>query len=89
MATKGRNSKKPAANAAGVVAKGPVCCMNCEHALLHRYGTNPVLAACKCQPQQYDKRFPYAVEVASCMRHCSMWKESKVEKVIEQRKKAA
>lgn len=89
MATKSKNMRRPAANATVTVAKGPVCCLNCEHALLHRYGTNPILAACKCQPQQYDERFPYVVEVASYMRHCSMWKESKVEKVIEQRKKAA
>ena len=24
----------------------PVCCLNCLHAALHRYGSNPILSAC-------------------------------------------
>ena len=89
MATKSKNIRRTAANTTVSVAKGPVCCLNCEHALLHRYGTNPILAACKCQPQQYDERFPYVVEVASYMRHCSNWELATGEKEIEIRSKAA
>lgn len=67
----------------------PVCCLNCLHSLLHRYGHNPILAGCKCKPQLGNMRFPYEVQVASFMRVCPDWKESKEEKVVEQRFKAA
>ena len=65
------------------------CCMNCLHAHLHRYGSNPILAACECKPQPYDVKFPFAIEVASVMRRCSDWKLDPVEKEVEQRSKAA
>jgi len=66
----------------------PVCCMNCLHSLLHRYGNNPILAGCKCKPQN-DDRFPYEVQIARFMRVCPDWKESHEEKVVEQRIKVA
>lgn len=69
--------------------KGPVRCMACKHGLLHRYGNNPILAACMKQPQSYDERFPYQIEVASCLRHCAMYAEATEVKEVEQRSKAA
>lgn len=69
--------------------KGLVSCMNCMHSLLHRYGNNPILAACQQQPQPYDVRFPYQVEVASCLRKCELWSLCVGEKVIEQRQRRA
>ena len=66
-----------------------VCCMNCKNAQLHRYDNNPILAACMCQPQPYDMRFPYAIEVARHMRYCGDWKESDIVKTVEQRTRRA
>lgn len=69
--------------------KGPVRCMTCKHGPLHRYGNNPILAACLKQPQSYDERFPYQIEVASTLRHCAMYAEATEVKEVEQRSKAA
>ena len=66
-----------------------VCCLNCLHADLHRYGNNPILAACHCKPQESNERFPYQVEVASFLRKCSTWKLDPKEKTVEQRSKVA
>lgn len=66
-----------------------VCCMNCLHAQLHRYGNNPILAACLCQPQPNNERFPYVVEVASPLRKCKSWKLDPNEKEVEQRTRVA
>lgn len=66
----------------------PVCCLNCKHADLHRYGCNPILSACHAQPQSGNARFPYKVEVASFTRICALWKLSTEEKTVEQRRKA-
>lgn len=66
----------------------PVCCINCKHAALHRYGANPILSACHAQPQPGNERFPYKVEVASFIHICALWKESTEEKTVEQRSKA-
>lgn len=66
-----------------------VRCMTCLHSLLHRYGNNPVLAACLKKPQDYNERFPYEVEVANCLRNCSFFEETTVGKDIEQRENAA
>lgn len=66
----------------------PVCCLDCKHSALHRYGTNPILSACHAQPQPGNERFPYKVEVASFIRICALWKQSTEEKTVEQRRKA-
>ena len=68
--------------------RGPVTCMDCKNSLLHRYGNNPVLAACKAQPQPYNVRFPFAVEVAGVKRKCPCYINSTEVKTIEQRKAA-
>ncbi len=65
-----------------------VTCMTCMNAMLHRYNNNPVLASCLCQPQPYDTRFPYQVEVASVLRKCAKYVESDVVKTVQQRLKA-
>ncbi len=65
-----------------------VTCMTCLNAMLHRYGSNPILASCICKPQPYDARFPYQVEVASTQRHCPTYKLSDVEKSVQIRVKA-
>lgn len=66
-----------------------VCCLNCLHAELHRYGNNPILAACQAQPQPDNERFPFAVEVARHLRKCSSWKLDTNKKTVEQRSKVA
>lgn len=66
-----------------------VCCLNCLHANLHRYGNNPTLAACQCKPQPDNERFPYQVEVASHLRKCSDWKMDPQRKTVEQRNRVA
>lgn len=66
-----------------------VCCLNCLNALLHRYGNNPILAACKCKPQPDNERFPYVVEVACHLRRCSDWKLDLERKTVEIRSKVA
>lgn len=66
-----------------------VSCMNCLHALLHRYDTNPILAACQCKPQPDNERFPFQVEVASILRKCSDWKLDPNDKEVELRSKVA
>ena len=66
-----------------------VCCLNCLHADLHRYGTNPILAACHQKPQPDNERFPYQVEVASFLRKCSDWHLDPHEKTVELRSKVA
>lgn len=66
-----------------------VSCMNCLHAKLHRYGNNPILAACYCKPQQGNERFPYGVEVASPLRRCINWKLDPNRKEVERRSKVA
>lgn len=67
--------------------KKAVCCMNCAKAMLHRYDNNPILAACLAQPQPWDDKFPYAVEVASVLRSCNDHEESDVQKMVQQRTK--
>lgn len=62
-----------------------VCCLNCANAQLHRYGCNPILSACKAKPQHDNVQFPFEVVVASFLRMCSNWEESKKENVVEQR----
>ena len=66
-----------------------VCCLNCLHAQLHRYGNNPILAACHAQPQPDNDRFPYVVEVARHLRKCSSWKLDAKRKEVEQRSNVA
>lgn len=60
--------------------KGPVCCRNCEHAKLIRYGSNPILALCPKKPAH--NKYGWDVDVASSMKHCSMYDECQGEKEI-------
>lgn len=46
-----------------------VCCRDCAHAILHRYGTNPLLAFCKLKPKDFG-RLPFQVEVANAVWNC-------------------
>jgi hypothetical protein len=85
MATKNTTSTATSTQATPKV----VCCLNCLHALLHRYGNNPILAACKCQPQPDNEQFPYAVEVACHLRRCINWKLDPDRKEVERRSKVA
>lgn len=66
-----------------------VCCLNCQHAQLHRYGHNPILADCHAQPQPDNERFPYQVEVARHLRKCNDWLMDPNKKEVEQRSKVA
>ena len=66
-------------------AKKTVTCMDCMKAMLHRYGNNPILAACQAQPQPGNEKFPFAVEVASCQRICVNYIFSDVQKQVIQR----
>lgn len=79
------NTSSTSANSASKLVR----CTNCLHAKLHRYGNNPILAACKCKPQPDNERFPYQVEVASVLRHCSDWKQDTQTKEVELRSKVA
>ena len=69
--------------------KHPVCCLNCKNAILHRYGRNPILAACKAKPQPENERFPYEVMVACHLRKCSDWVLEAERKEVELRSKVA
>ena len=69
--------------------KQAVCCRTCAHGPLHRYGNDPLLASCLKKPQEYDSRFPYQVEVANCLRSCSMYAEATEVKEVEQRERVA
>ncbi len=60
-------------------------CMTCKHALLHRYGTNPVLAACEAKPQPGNAKFPYEVMVASTVWKCPLYKREEGDKWIQPR----
>lgn len=60
-------------------------CMTCKHSMLHRYGSNPVLAACEKKPQPGNAKFPYEVMVASTVWICPTWAEAEGEKWIQPR----
>ncbi len=62
-----------------------VTCMNCMNAMLHRYGNNPILAACQAKPQPYNEKFPFEVMVAGHLRSCASHVVSDVQKVVIQR----
>lgn len=64
---------------------GLVCCMDCQHSRLMRYGSNPVLAECRKKPQPGNDRFPYQREVARPLRQCGLYKHTDEPKEIEQR----
>ena len=85
MATKTTSTQQTSTQATPKV----VCCLNCLHANLHRYGNNPILAACMCKPQPDNEKFPYAVEVACHLRRCVDWKLDPERKVVELRSKVA
>jgi len=83
-------AKENTSNQQSTTASKPklVCCLNCLHAALHRYGNNPILAACHKKPQENNDRFPYQVEVACHLRRCSYWELEPVRKSVEIREKA-
>ena len=60
-------------------------CMTCFWAQLHRYGNNPVLAACEAKPQPGNAKFPYEVMVASTTWVCPSYVEAEGEKWIQPR----
>lgn len=60
-------------------------CMTCLHAMLHRYGNNPVLAACQKKPQPGNAKFPYDVMVASFEWICPHYKHEEGDKWIQPR----
>ena len=69
--------------------KKNVWCVDCEHSLLHRYGCNPVLSACRKKPNMTGlniEKFPYGVEVAAIRRNCNDYAYTAQVKEIEQRK---
>lgn len=66
-----------------------VNCLDCVLAQLHRYGNNPVLAACEAHPQMDNERFPFEVVMASFLRYCKEHKHTDNVKEIEQRRKVA
>lgn len=82
-------TKRTSTQTAAATSKKLVCCLNCMHADLHRYGTNPILAACHCKPQHNNERFPYQVEVAWFLRRCDCWKLDPNNKEVEQRNSVA
>ena len=60
-------------------------CMTCKHAMLHRYGANPVLAACEAKPQPGNAKFPYEVMVASTVWICPLYLREEGDKWIQPR----
>ena len=64
-----------------------VCCMDCLHSNLHRYGCNPILAQCTVKPNTGNARFPYQVMVAATKWVCPMYKHTDGEKFIQVRVK--
>lgn len=60
-------------------------CMTCAHSLLHRYGSNPILAACQQKPQPGNAKFPYEVMVASTTWVCPLYAQAVGEKWIQPR----
>lgn len=73
------NERKPKTNA-------KLCsCMTCKYSMLHRYGSNPVLAACEKKPQPGNAKFPYEVMVANTVWICPKYAEAEGEKWIQPR----
>ena len=70
-------------------ASRTVMCRYCLHSDLIQYDHNPILAACHKQPQPYNARFPYKIEVACVERCCSMYALCTKEKEIERRTRHA
>lgn len=64
-----------------------VCCMDCLHSNLHRYGSNPVLAQCTMRPNPGNAHFPYLVMVAATKWVCPMYKHTDAQKFIQIRVK--
>lgn len=82
-------NNKTTSQATTTTNKKLVCCLNCLHAHLHRYDSNPVLAECHQKPQTFNERFPFRIEVARPMRYCACWTLDPNPKDIEQRSKVA
>lgn len=49
-----------------------VRCRDCEHARLHQYGNDPLLAFCLMKPVVMGCK-PYQVEVAGMLHSCKMF----------------
>lgn len=60
-----------------------VCCMDCLHSRLFRYGCNPILAECLQNPQPGNERFPYQREVARALRTCKPYEHTDKVKDVE------
>lgn len=60
-------------------------CMTCKSSMLHRYGTNPILAACQKKPQPGNAKFPYEVMVAKVMWICPLYVREEGDKWIQPR----
>ena len=64
-----------------------VCCMDCFWAILHRYGSNPILSQCTMRPNPGNERFPYQVMVAGARWICPAYKHTDADKFIQVRVK--
>lgn len=80
------HTKVPVASPTGN-RKAIVTCEDCLHAMLHRYGDNPLLASCSKKPQPNDTRFPFVVEVARSPRLCAAYTHDARQKHIEVRER--
>ena len=60
-------------------------CMTCAHSMLHRYGSNPILAACQQKPPPGNAKFPYEVMVASTIWICPQYTEADGDKWVQPR----
>lgn len=67
--------------------KIPVTCMDCQHADLHCYDKDPILAACHKKPQPNNERFPFEIEIARLPRLCNDYDKDNNPKTIEVREK--
>jgi hypothetical protein len=79
-------SRQNTASSTRQTANTKLCsCMTCAHSMLHRYGDNPILAACGQKPQPGNVKFPYEVMVASAVWACPNYKQAEGEKWVQPR----
>lgn len=79
-----RSNKQQAASS-GTTKKKSCCCRQCAHAHLIQYGNNPVIAECPKKRNEGNQRFPYAVDVASSLKYCEIFKQRTAPEEIEHR----
>ena len=65
------------------VDKSHVRCYDCAKGILHRYGNNPILAACTGKPCISSLIFPYEIEVAMVYRNCKMFGSRQEEATVQ------